>query len=61
MGSLTGVVLSALFLTLIPEVLREFSDYRILVFGIAMVVIMIWKPRGLVQLRRPFFVRKGHS
>ncbi|MFY7930942.1 MAG: ABC transporter permease subunit, partial [Oligoflexus sp.] len=57
MGSLTGVVLSALFLTLVPEVLREFSDYRILFFGIAMVVIMIWKPRGLVQLRRPFFTR----
>lgn len=59
MGSLTGVVLSALFLTIMPELLREFSDYRILVFGIAMVLIMIIKPRGLVQLRRPFFAVKG--
>ncbi len=59
MGSLTGVVLSALFLTIMPELLREFSDYRILVFGIAMVLIMIIKPRGLVQLRRPFFAIKG--
>lgn len=58
MGSLTGVVLSALFLTIMPELLREFSDYRILVFGIAMVLIMIVKPRGLVQLRRPFFAVK---
>jgi len=58
MGSLTGVVMSALFLTIMPELLREFSDYRILVFGIAMVLIMIVKPRGLVQLRRPFFAVK---
>jgi branched-chain amino acid transport system permease protein len=59
MGSLVGVVLAALFLTLTPELLREFSDYRILVFGIAMVVIMIWRPRGLIRMRRPFFVTKG--
>ncbi|MCX6131681.1 MAG: high-affinity branched-chain amino acid ABC transporter permease LivM [Proteobacteria bacterium] len=58
MGSLMGVVLSALFLTIMPEILREFSDYRILVFGIAMVLIMIVKPEGLVQLRRPFFAAK---
>ncbi len=59
MGSLVGVVLAALFLTVTPELLREFSDYRILVFGIAMVVIMIWRPRGLIRMRRPFFLTKG--
>lgn len=58
MGSLTGVVLSALFLTMLPEVLREFADYRILVFGLAMVLIMLWRPRGLIQMRRPYFALK---
>ncbi len=60
MGSLTGVVLSALFLTMMPEFLREFADYRILVFGFAMVLIMLWKPRGLVQMRRPYFGLRGN-
>lgn len=58
MGSITGVVLSALFLTMLPELLREFADYRILVFGFAMVLIMLWRPRGLIQMRRPFFSLK---
>jgi len=35
------------------EVLREFEQYRMLVFGLAMVVIMIWRPRGLVATRDP--------
>lgn len=57
LGSVYGVVLSALFLTLMPEILREFSDYRILIFGFAMVVIMIWRPRGMIQHARPYFKR----
>ncbi|MBC7659367.1 MAG: high-affinity branched-chain amino acid ABC transporter permease LivM [Chitinophagaceae bacterium] len=57
LGSVTGVILAALFLTLMPEALREFSDYRILIFGFAMVLIMIWRPRGMIQQRRPFFTR----
>ena len=57
LGSVYGVVLAALFLTLMPEVLREFADYRILIFGFAMVIIMIWRPRGMIQQARPFFQR----
>lgn len=57
LGSVYGVVLAALFLTLMPELLREFSDYRILVFGLAMVIIMIWRPRGMIQQARPYFQR----
>ncbi len=59
MGSVYGVILAALFLTFMPEALREFSDYRILIFGIAMVLIMIWRPRGMIQHRRPYFPRAG--
>ena len=59
LGSVYGVILAALFLTLMPEMLREFADYRILIFGFAMVLIMIWRPRGMIQQRRPFFKRAG--
>ncbi len=59
MGSVVGVILAALFLTILPEVLREVADYRVLVFGILMVVMMIWRPRGLIRVRRPSFMLKG--
>ncbi|UJW77639.1 high-affinity branched-chain amino acid ABC transporter permease LivM [Rhizobium sp. SL42] len=55
LGSTVGVILAALVLTILPELLREFAEYRVLVFGILMVVMMIWKPRGLVRVTRPAF------
>jgi branched-chain amino acid transport system permease protein len=54
MGSTLGVVLAATILTLLPEVLRDFSQYRMLVFGILMVSMMIWRPKGLIRINRPF-------
>ncbi|CUB02689.1 high-affinity branched-chain amino acid ABC transporter permease LivM [Marinomonas fungiae] len=60
MGSTLGVVIAAFVLTVMPEMLREFADYRVLMFGILMVVMMIWKPRGLVRVtRKGFATRKG--
>ncbi len=53
MGSQIGVVLAAAAIILLPEVLREFSEYRVLVFGSAMVLIMIWRPSGLLAHREP--------
>ncbi len=53
MGSQIGVVIAALFLTLLPEFGREFEQYRMLLFGGAMVAIMAWRPRGLLASRRP--------
>lgn len=55
MGSTTGVVVSAILLTALPEILRTFSDYRVLLVGIAMVLIMLWRPRGLYRAPRPRF------
>lgn len=55
MGSVVGVVLAALVLTILPETLRTFAEYRVLIFGILMVFMMLWKPRGLIRIRRPFF------
>ncbi len=55
LGSIVGVIVAAFVLTLLPELLREFADYRILAFGILMVLMMIWRPRGLIRPRRPVF------
>jgi branched-chain amino acid transport system permease protein len=53
MGSQLGVAVAALVMLGGFEVFREFEQYRMLVFGGAMVAIMIWRPRGLVGTREP--------
>ena len=55
LGSTTGVVIAAMVLTLMPELLREFANYRVLMFGALMILMMIWRPRGLVKPVRPFY------
>ena len=52
MGSIVGVVIAALILILAPEYLRAFSDYRMLIFGAIMVIMMIFRPQGLVTGER---------
>ena len=46
-GSQVGVLLSVFLFIGLPELLREFSDARMLIFGLAMMVMMIWRPQGL--------------
>jgi branched-chain amino acid transport system permease protein len=66
MGSQIGVVIAAIAMIAGPEMLRNLgflkaifgenfdpSEYRLLIFGLAMVVMMIWRPRGLVSTREP--------
>jgi len=53
MGSQIGVVVAAIVMLGGFELFREFEQYRMLVFGFAMVLIMIWRPRGLVATREP--------
>ena len=57
MGTIPGAVLGASLLFVLPEKLREFDDYRLLVFGLALVVIMRFRPQGLVpdRVRRAEF------
>lgn len=55
LGSTLGVVIAAVVLTLLPEILREFADFRVLMFGALMIIMMIWRPRGLVKPVRPFY------
>jgi branched-chain amino acid transport system permease protein len=53
MGSQIGVVFAAMALILLPEFGREFEQFRMLLFGAAMVMIMVWRPRGLFAHRDP--------
>jgi branched-chain amino acid transport system permease protein len=51
MGSITGVILAGGILTILPEVFREFSQYRMVVFALALIVVMIVRPKGLMGIR----------
>jgi branched-chain amino acid transport system permease protein len=86
MGSLVGVAIAAVIMIGSTEIMRELdflkllfgsdfdpTQYRMLLFGLAMVLIMIWKPRGLIATRDPSaflkerkvvaasLVREGHG
>ncbi len=60
MGSQIGVVIASVAMIGGFEVFREAEQYRMLIFGLAMVIIMIWRPRGLISTREPsiFLKRK---
>ncbi|MCH4084352.1 MAG: hypothetical protein LKF00_08405 [Olsenella sp.] len=48
MGSMLGSVISATFLTILPEALRAFADYRMVVYAIVLILVMIFRPQGLL-------------
>ncbi len=52
MGSIIGVIIAALVLILLPEYLRAFSEYRMLLFGAIMVLMMIFRPQGIIRHSR---------
>jgi branched-chain amino acid transport system permease protein len=60
MGSQLGVVLAAILLVSLPEFGRAFAEFRMLIFGTAMVGVMVWRPGGLIAHREPT-VRLGAS
>jgi branched-chain amino acid transport system permease protein len=47
MGSIPGVVLGAVVMVTLPELLRDFSDYRMLILGIILVLMALFRPKGL--------------
>lgn len=48
LGSVTGSVVGTLLLTFLPELLREFENWRLVIYGLAVIIIMISRPRGLM-------------
>ncbi len=53
MGSQIGIVLAAFLLVGLPEWFRDLAQYRMVAFGAAMVLIMVWRPQGLLSHREP--------
>jgi branched-chain amino acid transport system permease protein len=47
MGSTPGVVVGAVVISLLPEVLRSVADYRYFIFGVLLIVVMVFRPQGL--------------
>ncbi len=52
MGSIPGVIFGSLALVGLPEILREFSEYRLLIYGVALVYMMLARPEGLLPEAR---------
>lgn len=48
MGSITGSILAAIVLTILPEMLRDFSEYRMVIYSLSLVMLMIFRPKGLM-------------
>ena len=64
MGSIPGVIVGSFALVGLPELLREFADYRLLVYGAALVAMMLLKPEGLwpdVKRRRELHIDEDES
>ncbi|MDR1262901.1 MAG: branched-chain amino acid ABC transporter permease [Oscillospiraceae bacterium] len=48
MGSITGAIIAAIVLTLLPELLRGLSNYRMLIYSLALILMMLFRPDGLL-------------
>jgi len=59
MGSILGVILGAFVLILLPEYLRVFSEYRMLIFGGMLVLMMVFRPGGIVSDVRRIYKFEG--
>ncbi|WP_050814027.1 ABC transporter permease subunit [Pseudodesulfovibrio mercurii] len=58
MGSIRGVIAGAVILILVPEYLREFAQFRMLLFGSIMVLVMVFRPQGLISAKRKIYQYK---
>ncbi|RPI72580.1 MAG: branched-chain amino acid ABC transporter permease, partial [Desulfobacteraceae bacterium] len=48
LGNITGVVIGAVLLTILPEFLREYGAYRMMLYGLILIVLMALRPQGLL-------------
>ena len=60
MGSFTGAILSSTVLTILPELLRGFADWRMIIYSIILILVMIFRPEGLMG-RSEFNLEKVFS
>lgn len=55
MGNITGCIVSALILVILPELLRQFQLYRMLFFGLSLIIIMIYRSRRKIKIKEDKF------
>ena len=51
LGNLTGAAVAGFVLTIIPELLRGFSEWRMIVYGVILLMALRWRPHGLLGAR----------
>ena len=60
---MSGSVLAAVLLTILPEALRSFSDYRMIAYALTLIIVMIVRPQGIFGIRElwelSLFRRRG--
>lgn len=61
MGSIRGVIVGAIILILVPEYLRDFAEFRMLLFGAIMVLVMVFRPQGLISAKRKIYEYKANT
>jgi branched-chain amino acid transport system permease protein len=54
MGNTGGVILAAILLTLLPEFLRAINQYRMIIYSLLLIVLMLTRPQGLFNFRNPW-------
>ncbi|WP_308653379.1 branched-chain amino acid ABC transporter permease [uncultured Anaerococcus sp.] len=57
MGSITGAIFSSIGLTIIPELLKPLAEWRMVIYAIILIVVMIFRPQGLLG-RKEFSIRR---
>jgi len=60
-GNIPGVMLGAASLYVVPEILREFSDFRMITVGLAMIALMLFRPEGILgkEKRKTIWIQAG--
>ncbi|MGV8025963.1 MAG: branched-chain amino acid ABC transporter permease [Anaerolineaceae bacterium] len=61
LGNQFGVILGAMALIALPDILRGFSDYRMIIFGLLLIIMMILRPQGFLPRKAPQFEGKSSS
>ena len=52
MGNTIGVIIAAVLLTLLPEILRPIAEYRMIIYSLLLIILMLTRPQGLFSLRK---------
>ena len=60
-GSISGVMLAAAILTALPEFLRDFEQYRLIVYALLLIAMMLLRPQGLFGIHEIWQVWKRRS